>query len=216
MLAHELRSPISAIIGYQDLISEGLLGEMDPRIAEGLQRVRSSANQLLALVASLGEADTDLGNLHVEIDDEDARTIIDDALAEVEGDANGRDTTIIIDHLPASTVFRTDRDRVSRALLLAFHAAIRSTAAGSIHIDAQLDDIGFACTIRGARFDPANHAIPNGALEASSATAMRLAMAGQAIRPLRGTVTLGEHNGISALTIAVPHAAKAIDEVADR
>jgi signal transduction histidine kinase len=68
LLAHELRTPVAAIIGYHDLLNEGILGPIEPRVEDAIQRMRGSADQLLALVAGLGEAGvTDPANLHVDL-----------------------------------------------------------------------------------------------------------------------------------------------------
>ena len=37
VVAHELRSPIAAILGYEELLTEGLLGTVDDRAREALE-----------------------------------------------------------------------------------------------------------------------------------------------------------------------------------
>lgn len=50
MMSHELRTPLTAIIGYEELLADGLSGPVthDQRVA--LERIRVSANHLLALI----------------------------------------------------------------------------------------------------------------------------------------------------------------------
>jgi signal transduction histidine kinase len=205
LLAHELRTPVAAIIGYHDLMNEGILGEVDPRIAESLERIRSSANQLLALVASLGETAVDnVANLHVEIDDEDPREIVDNVLLALEAEARGRSTNVHVQSKPASRVFRTDVERVQRALLLTLHAAIKNTAGGAIIVNTNADNDVFTCTIEGARLDPVRDRIDNGTASVTTAAAMRLAMAAQAVRPLGGTIMLQGSAETPLLVIEVP------------
>jgi two-component system, chemotaxis family, CheB/CheR fusion protein len=204
LLAHELRTPISAIIGYHDLMSEGILGDVDPRIAESVQRIRSSADQLLTLVASLGEAASDADNLHVEVDTEDPRAIIDHVLQDLQSEASGRFTNVVIDRLPDPQAFDTDSERLERALLLTLHAAIKNTAGGEIHVDVQTADDIFSCTVTGARFDVERESIDRGVTSARTAAAMRLAMARHAVLPLGGTVALGQDDNGATVTVRVP------------
>ena len=197
LLAHELRTPVSAIIGYHDLMREGIFGEVDPRIAESVQRIRSSANQLLTLVASLGEAASDVDNLHVEADTEDPRALVEHVLEDLQSEALGRATNVIVDRLPDAGAFNTDCERLERALLLIMHAAIKNTAGGEIHVDAHTSDDVFTCVVSGARFDADRESIDRGVIGATTAAALRLAMARHALLPLGGAVTV-ERDGDGA------------------
>ncbi len=205
LLAHELRTPVSAIIGYHDLISDGILGEIDPRIAESLARIRSSADQILTLVACLGEAATDdVDNLHLDTDIEDPRAITEKVLRDLTADANGRATNVLVDGLPDEGEFVTDCERLERALLLGLHAAIKVTAGGDIHFQAGVHDNIYICTIRGARLDPDRDTPANGIAGALTSAGMRLAMAHQAVRPLDGAVTLAVEGESTVVTVRVP------------
>jgi signal transduction histidine kinase len=53
VLAHELRSPVGAVLGYAELINDGALGAMDPRIADAVVRMGRAADQILSLVQGL-------------------------------------------------------------------------------------------------------------------------------------------------------------------
>jgi signal transduction histidine kinase len=55
VLGHELRTPLAAIMGYQELLIDGVYGKLDPRTSEPLERIQSSANQLLNLIDGLQE-----------------------------------------------------------------------------------------------------------------------------------------------------------------
>src|SRR4051812_41774614 len=160
LLAHELRTPVAGIIGYHDLLSEGILGPMEPRVADAIQRMRGSADQLLALVASLGEAGvTDPANLHVDLDEEDPCEIAESVVNDVKAEASGRSTSVDVASKPKSRPFVTDRERVHRALLLAMHAAIKNTAGGAVAVHSDASNDAFTFTITGANLDPARDSI---------------------------------------------------------
>ena len=210
LIAHELRTPVSAIIGYHDLMSEGIFGDLPPRSAEAVNRMRTSANQILTLVASLAEAAAENpAQLHVESQPEDPKVIFDDVMAELEAEAVGRSTRMAITRRPDSAVFHTDAERLERALLLMLHAVIKNSSGGSLEIQAFVDDGQFRCSITGGRLDPVTDIVPaGGPLAARSPSALRLGMAAQTIRPMGGTIDL---NGDSTLTMTVPGGAARAD-----
>ncbi|HEY0739440.1 MAG TPA: GAF domain-containing protein [Herpetosiphonaceae bacterium] len=49
-VSHELRTPMGAIIGYTEMMLNGLYGELPPALHEPLNRVKSNADQLLTLI----------------------------------------------------------------------------------------------------------------------------------------------------------------------
>lgn len=51
--SHELRTPLNIILGYIDLVREGVVGQVDAEAAETLDRVRSSAQHMISLVNDL-------------------------------------------------------------------------------------------------------------------------------------------------------------------
>jgi signal transduction histidine kinase len=55
VLGHELRTPLAAILGYQELLSDGIYGELDAKKLEPLERIQISAHQLLNLIDGLQE-----------------------------------------------------------------------------------------------------------------------------------------------------------------
>ena len=49
-MSHELRTPLGAIIGYHDLLSEGILGPLNEAQTSHLRRLRNSATHLLSVI----------------------------------------------------------------------------------------------------------------------------------------------------------------------
>ncbi|MBV9786690.1 MAG: GAF domain-containing protein, partial [Chloroflexi bacterium] len=49
-VSHELRTPMGAIIGYTEMMLNGLYGELPSALSEPLNRVKSNADQLLTLI----------------------------------------------------------------------------------------------------------------------------------------------------------------------
>ncbi len=51
-MSHELRTPLNVILGYTDLLAEGMLGPVQPDQREALERMRRRGLQLLELITS--------------------------------------------------------------------------------------------------------------------------------------------------------------------
>lgn len=49
-LAHDLRQPVQAAVGYAELLSSGMYGSLAPRQAEAAERVRDAVQRLMSLV----------------------------------------------------------------------------------------------------------------------------------------------------------------------
>ncbi|MGH7447061.1 MAG: histidine kinase dimerization/phospho-acceptor domain-containing protein, partial [Longimicrobiales bacterium] len=128
ILGHELRSPIAAILGYQELLEEGTLGDLPPAANDAVQRIRFAANQLLLLVAAIERTDSD------EVETVDARDVIHDVLATIRFEAEARGTRI--DTTEDAVALVTRRTDACRALALALSAAIKVTPGGTLQVAA--------------------------------------------------------------------------------
>jgi signal transduction histidine kinase len=58
-ISHELRTPMNSIIGFTEMLMDGVYGELSERQNSRLERIRSNAYQLLALIDDL----LDLSNI---------------------------------------------------------------------------------------------------------------------------------------------------------
>jgi signal transduction histidine kinase len=54
-LSHDLRTPLAAILGYHELLSDGVYGTIDPALHEPIGRIGNAAKQLEQLIAGVDE-----------------------------------------------------------------------------------------------------------------------------------------------------------------
>ena len=81
VLGHELRTPVAAILGYQELLEDGTLGPIPAAAAEALRRVRFAASQLITLIDAVeGSADGQKPSAFP------VRDLFDDAISAVRAD----------------------------------------------------------------------------------------------------------------------------------
>jgi PAS domain S-box-containing protein len=52
-MSHELRTPLGAIIGYTDLLRQGILGDINDKQLDRLNRIAANSEQLLAIISDI-------------------------------------------------------------------------------------------------------------------------------------------------------------------
>lgn len=69
-LAHELRTPVTAMRGALDLVAGGVAGELSPRAVQLLEVARSNCGRLLRLISDLLDLEiTRVGRLQLELEE---------------------------------------------------------------------------------------------------------------------------------------------------
>jgi PAS domain S-box-containing protein len=67
-MSHELRTPLNVILGYDTLLRDGAMGEVNQEQKQTLERIHENALQLLSLVtATLDMSRLEAGQVHVDV-----------------------------------------------------------------------------------------------------------------------------------------------------
>lgn len=126
--AHELRTPLSAILGHQELMAEGLYGDMDERCAGAVQRIGDSSIQLLHLLDGvLDLARIELEALELHVTPADSEELLREAVRYARalgGERGGEVEATLPDSFPR---LHTDARRAERLLNLAITGGVRAT-----------------------------------------------------------------------------------------
>jgi signal transduction histidine kinase len=138
-VSHELRSPLTSIIGYTEMLESGAAGALSDGQAEFLGTIRSKADQLLGLISSL----LDLGrleaqNLELRREAVDPHALFSDLASTIVPTANQRNVSldIRVDH--ETPKVWGDQVRLSQILLnLADNAVKFSDEGGAVIIRAK-------------------------------------------------------------------------------
>jgi len=151
-LAHEVGNPLSAVLGYVDLLQ---MGVDDPAAAdEMLQRSRLELNRIHRIIQSLlGYARAGSGELEVVNIDE----IVVGALETVRHQPmfHGVDLVSAVD--PTTPVVRIESDKLHQVLVNLLHNSATAAPSGAVRLIAQLSPEGGAeirCEDDGPGFDP--------------------------------------------------------------
>jgi len=130
-MSHELRTPINAVIGYAQLLSMGVSGEVSEAQRAQLQRIQSSSRHLLSLVNDvLDLAKVEAGEMTVEHRREDIESVVAEALSILEIEAEESGLRIRNRCGGSAAEYVGDRDRVRQILVNLLSNAIKFTEPG--------------------------------------------------------------------------------------
>jgi len=138
MIAHEFRSPLTAIKGYASFLEESQT--MQPDELRFVGNIRHSAEFLVTLVNDFLEvARLQSGKLKIEKQETDIRPVVLTVLENLHGMANEKNLQLEIDPMPEPIMFVTDPARLQQVLTNLVTNAIKYTQTGSIRLRCSRD-----------------------------------------------------------------------------
>lgn len=211
VLAHEMRTPIAAILGYQELLAEGIFGQVDDRGQEPLSRIAYSAKQLLHLIDGVQEVMSP-PEKRLEINEEvfDPVPVLHSCVHNAMTDAHGRNVQLapaIAEPLPH---IYGDPDRFCRTIDLALAAAIKTSHGATVAFSASEANNSVEITITGTGLQPGRDDPPATHLsegkEKLTGAGLRLAIVRHLAQQMRGDLGLFSVNGTTTLRMQIPGA----------
>lgn len=129
-MSHEIRTPLNAILGFSDIMREGLFGKLSPQYQEYMELIHQSGKHLLDLVGDLLDmSKIEAGRYFLKKDEVDLSKIAKDAIRILSGSANRGQVNI--DYLGASdTLLFADEKSLRQIFLNLLSNAIKFTPAG--------------------------------------------------------------------------------------
>jgi 16S rRNA (adenine1518-N6/adenine1519-N6)-dimethyltransferase len=184
LVAHELRSPVAAIVGYAELLADGVYGTVDDRARDGLGRIGSAARQLRALIDGLeilmsqGEPDVE-PRAHV-----DPVALVRAATGEAAVESALRGVQLNV-HVPEQIApLTTDPGMLARALDLVLGAALKAAPVGPLTITLIESGDAIEVSVDGADLPQDSLALEPASIESGSG--FRIVMARRILRALGG------------------------------
>jgi PAS domain S-box-containing protein len=130
-MSHELRTPLNHIIGFTELISAGVAGEVNAQQQEYLNDVAQSSRHLLSLVNDILDlAKVESGKLELELDDIDIRLLLDHSLVMIKEKAmkHGIDLELNVNGVPDT--IRADERKLKQIMYNLLSNAAKFTPDG--------------------------------------------------------------------------------------
>jgi signal transduction histidine kinase len=134
---HELRTPVSAIIGYGRLVLRETEGQISQLQRENLQDLLHNAERLLSQIDSLLDfAKIEAGKIEVRVEPVSVEELIRGAISTVEPTLKNGDVRLIQEIAPGIPALNTDREKLRQIILNLLDNAVKFTERGEIKISA--------------------------------------------------------------------------------
>ena len=160
-MSHELRTPMNAILGYTELIIDGIYGEAPEKMVGVLTRVQTNGKHLLGLINDvLDLSKIEAGQLTLSLTDYSIKDMVYNVFGVVESLAKNKNLALNVDvpkDLPAA---HGDERRSTQVLLNLVGNALKFTDQGGVTIKT-VASLGFVHRV-GDRHRPRHRAVRSG------------------------------------------------------
>jgi signal transduction histidine kinase len=130
-MSHELRTPLNAIIGFSEVLTERMFGELNEKQDEYLKDIYASGTHLLSLINDILDlSKIEAGRMELELTDFDLPTAIDNALTLVRERAGRRGVTLQRTFHEGLGEVRGDERKIRQVVLNLLSNAIKFTPEG--------------------------------------------------------------------------------------
>jgi len=208
-MSHELRTPLNSVLGFTELLVDGIYGELPDRAKATVARVQANGRHLLGLINDvLDLSKIEAGQLTLAFDDYSLGQIVRTTAAAVEPLAREKGlafTTTVANDLPTG---RGDERRLTQVLLNIAGNAIKFTESGSVDILADAADGHFEIVVRdtGPGIEPKDQAlifqefqqVDSSSTRQKGGTGLGLAISKRFVEMHGGTITVESVPGSGA------------------
>ena len=214
-ISHELRTPFTAVLGYLQILEDGISGPLTDDQRRDLGHVKASSERLLDLIDNLLEL-TALkhGTLPVSVEEFDSRLPLHDAMDATPG--RSADVMLRVDEpLTEPVPMRSDRRQIAKILSALIGNAYKFTASGDVTVSLRVADgraryavhdtgIGIPLDAQGMVFDEFRQ-VDGSATRRYGGSGLGLALSRRLARLLGGDILLESTPGKgSSFTVELP------------
>ena len=213
---HELRTPLSAIIGYARLLRRETERQISQVQRENLQDLLNNAERLLNLIDSLLEfSKIEAGKVEVRLERVSVDEIIQGAISTIEPALNDGQVRLIREITPDIPALSTDRERLRQIILNLLENAVKFTERGEIKISASQQNGCFRLTVSdtgiGIQKEHLNkifeefHRVDSSSIKKYRGTGLGLAIVKKFVNLLGGEIAVESEVGRgSVFTVTLP------------
>ena len=140
-MSHELRTPLAAIIGYGELLADGITGPVNEEQARQLTRIRWSANHLLSIIDEiLTLARMEAGKERVDVHDVEVPSLLESVASMAEPLAAAKGLSFELTLPDEDVTMRTDPMKLRQVLLNLISNAVKYTDEGTVALSSNRVD----------------------------------------------------------------------------
>jgi signal transduction histidine kinase len=140
-MSHELRTPLNSVLGFTEMLADGLYGELPERAKAALIKVQNNGGHLLGLINDvLDLSKIEAGQLTLALDDYSITQVVNSVVTSTESLARAKGLALTAEVAPGLPIGRGDERRLTQVLFNLVGNAIKFTDAGSVGISARAVD----------------------------------------------------------------------------
>ena len=141
-ISHELRTPMSAVMGYTALLADEIYGPVTPEQRVHIGRVRASGNHLMGLIEDLlSFARVEAGHETVNTQAVVLSEVIAQSMELVQPLADSKGLTMRVELPSAPVTLYTDRRKLRQILINLLANAVKFSKTGEISLVIRVDDV---------------------------------------------------------------------------
>jgi two-component system, NtrC family, sensor kinase len=130
-MSHELRTPLNAIIGFSEVLSERMFGELNEKQDEYLKDINASGTHLLSLINEILDlSKIEAGRMELDLSEFDLPTALDSALTLVRERAGRRGIALHLNVDGRLGQIQADERKIRQVVLNLLSNAIKFTPEG--------------------------------------------------------------------------------------
>ena len=216
-MSHDLRTPITAIVGYSELLQDGIVGDLTERQLEMVERICQVSGHLSQLVNDILDlAKLDAGRMEFQLQPMELGELLDGAIAAVQPQADAKGLRVRVDG-PPDVLVSVDPPRVRQILVNLLSNAVKFTDSGEVAVSAGGDGEHGWIEVRDtgpglpggseeAVFEEFLQLATGGKGKREPGTGLGLAIARRLARAMGGDLTAHNVDGSgAAFTLFLPH-----------
>jgi signal transduction histidine kinase len=139
-MSHELRTPLNAVLGYAELLADGLYGDMPHKAIEVLERIQHNGKHLLGLINDvLDISKIEAGQLTLALEDYSLETMVQQVASATESLARSKGIELKTEIPSGLPLGKGDERRLTQVLLNLVSNAIKFTDSGSVEIRVDME-----------------------------------------------------------------------------
>ncbi len=148
-MSHELRSPLNSIIGYTELLLDGVDGAVSGEQEGDLRRILAASRYLLKLINNiLDMTRIEAGRMEVEVQPFDVPALVSEVLDTVTPLAYRKHLNLRTELEAGAGAFTSDREKLKQVLINLLANAVKFTDEGEVVCSASREAGRLAVTVR--------------------------------------------------------------------
>ncbi|HWV89946.1 MAG TPA: HAMP domain-containing sensor histidine kinase, partial [Burkholderiales bacterium] len=161
-MSHELRTPLNAIIGFSEVLSDRMFGELNEKQADYMKDIHESGKHLLSLINDILDlSKIEAGRMDLELSNFDLPSALSNAMTLVRERAQRHAIQLSLDVDQRLGSFEADERKFKQIVLNLLSNAVKFTPdGGRVEVSAKLDTDHVAIAVKdtGIGIAPEDHA----------------------------------------------------------